>query len=212
MGAGSLSCITHGDSWTMNIMFRYDDGNRPTDALLIDWQIARLGHPSVDLCYFLFSSTSSAFRHEHLDGLLIEYFSILKCSLFKLGIDLGKEGYDRDRFMRESKERYVLSLFMALFIMPILLDADANKETNDAENHQKTADDPQRIQLTRNEEGIYCFLIKTNPRGDIFSLILPASVMNVCTFMKVMKTYCWKTTRIPVGNFLALKRSSLILF
>lgn len=146
MHAGPLTCITHGDSWSNNILFRYDDcqQTKPSDALLIDWQIARLGHPSVDLCYFLFSSTSSAFRGEHLDQLLIEYFSILKSALFKLDIDLEEEGYDEDRFLQDSKERYILGLFMALFIMPILL--DSNKGTNDSENHQQQDDNPRDIQ------------------------------------------------------------------
>lgn len=126
MEAGPLTCLLHGDSWSNNVLFRYaadDSSHKPTDMRLIDWQIARIGHSCFDLGYFLFSSTSSDFRREHLDRLWQDYFAVLKSALSKLGIDLETEGYDQDRFMRERKERYVLMLFIALFILPILLDA-----------------------------------------------------------------------------------------
>ena len=125
MNAGPLTCVTHSDSWSNNLLFKYpaSDSHKPLDMVLIDWQLARLGHPAHDLGYFLFSGTSSSFRREHLNGLWIDYFTTLKSALAKLGINLEEEGYDQARFMREVKERNVLMLFIALFILPILLDA-----------------------------------------------------------------------------------------
>ena len=106
-------------------MFRYatDNSNQPEEMLLIDWQMARFGHPAHDLGYFLFSSTSSEFRRHHLDTLLNEYFTILHAALLKIGIDLSEEGYNREQFMTETKQRYVLMMMFPLFILPILLDA-----------------------------------------------------------------------------------------
>lgn len=125
MDGGTLACLLHGDSWNNNLLFRYpaENSDRPEEMLLIDWQIARCGHPSCDLGYFLFSSTSSAFRREYLDSLFQEYYTILDTALAKIGINLDKEGYSQKQFMRETKQRYILIMMIALFILPILLDA-----------------------------------------------------------------------------------------
>ena len=124
LDSGTLTCLLHGDSWNNNLLFRYESmtANEPQDMLLIDWQIARLGHPCHDLGYFLFSSTSSAFRRQHLITLLEEYYVNLSSMLAKLGIDLDQEGYSKKRFMQETLERFVLMMMITLFILPILLD------------------------------------------------------------------------------------------
>ncbi len=125
MDGGTLTCLLHGDSWNNNLLFRYpaENSDQAEEMLLIDWQIARCGHPSSDLGYFLFSSTSSAFRRQHLDSLFQEYYTILDTALAKIGINLDKEGYSQEQFMQETKQRYVLIMMIALFILPILLDA-----------------------------------------------------------------------------------------
>lgn len=128
--SGPLTCLLHGDSWNNNILFRYpsEASNEPEEMALIDWQIARLGHPSHDLGYFLFSSTSSNFRKQHLDELFTEYFTALSIALGKLGIDLSKEGYSQAKFLEEVKQRYILMMMIALFILPILLDDSKAKD------------------------------------------------------------------------------------
>ena len=133
--------MIHGDSWSNNILFRYavedSQQDKPLDALLIDWQIARIGHIFVDLGFFLFSSTSSDFRRQHLNELLAEYFSILKCALSKLDIDLEKEGYNHDRFLKDCSEHFMIALFIALFIMPVLL--DESKAVDHTLKHQESS-------------------------------------------------------------------------
>jgi aminoglycoside phosphotransferase (APT) family kinase protein len=125
LDSGRLTCLLHGDSWNNNLLFRYPSqaSEKPEEMLLIDWQIARCGHPSHDLGYFLFSSTSSSFRRQHLDELLNEYYETLSNALMKLDIDLSKEGYSQEQFIRETKQRYILMMMIALFILPILLDS-----------------------------------------------------------------------------------------
>ncbi|EFX85019.1 hypothetical protein DAPPUDRAFT_222817 [Daphnia pulex] len=125
MESGALTCLLHGDSWNNNLLFRYLDetSEKPEEMLLIDWQIARCGHPSHDLGYFIFSSTSSSFRKQHIDNLLDEYYAALSSALVKLGIDLESEGYSQKQFIQETKQRYILMMMIALFILPILLDS-----------------------------------------------------------------------------------------
>jgi len=123
--SGPLTCLLHGDSWNNNLLFRYlnETSEKPEEMLLIDWQIARCGHPSHDLGYFFFSSTSSSFRKQHLDELLDEYYAALSSALVKLDIDLKSEGYSQEQFIQETKQRYILMMMIALFILPILLDS-----------------------------------------------------------------------------------------
>lgn len=150
MDSGILTCLLHGDSWNNNILFRYPNENseQPEEMLLIDWQIARYGHPSHDLGYFFFSSTSSAFRRKHLDTLFKEYYAVLKTALSKLSIDLDDEGYSREKFIDETKQRYILMMMIAFFILPILLDSSK------AEDHTLKDQDISKS-LTNDKEGTF---------------------------------------------------------
>ena len=52
INAGYLTCVLHGDNWSNNVMFRYqdnEDGSHvPAEMVMVDWQCARFGHPSID--------------------------------------------------------------------------------------------------------------------------------------------------------------------
>ncbi|KAI9562119.1 hypothetical protein GHT06_013084 [Daphnia sinensis] len=145
MDSGPLTCLLHGDSWNNNILFRYpsETSNEPEEMVLIDWQIARFGHPSHDLGYFLFSSTSSNFRKQHLDELFKEYFAALSIALGKLGIDLSEEGYNQAKFLEEVKQRYILMMMIALFILPILLD-DSKAKDHTLKNENSISKDSEK--------------------------------------------------------------------
>ncbi|RZC33919.1 EcKinase, DUF1679, and/or APH domain containing protein, partial [Asbolus verrucosus] len=55
------SAILHGDCWSNNMLFRYQDeghGKKPTDIRLIDWQMIKVGSPVCDLSYCLYSGAS----------------------------------------------------------------------------------------------------------------------------------------------------------
>lgn len=140
MDSGPLTCVLHGDSWSNNILFQYKDEQSvtPLEALMVDWQLSRVGHPSIDPGYFLFMSTSSAFRRKYLEDLWIEYFIKLKAALKKLGVDLDEENYSQEQFIRETKQHYIIMLFQSLFLLPILLDASkaADHSLKDAEKKE----------------------------------------------------------------------------
>ena len=52
------------------------DGN-PLDVKLIDYQVLRLLHPTVDLGLYLYISTDLPFREAHEKTILEEYFKVL---------------------------------------------------------------------------------------------------------------------------------------
>ena len=62
--------IVHGDFWSANILYKYDDDDNPERAILVDFQQIDLGNPCRDIFSFLYSSTDSSFRAKHLDNLL----------------------------------------------------------------------------------------------------------------------------------------------
>lgn len=41
--------LNHGDLWTTNLMYNYDENGRPTDAKIIDFQFSWVGSPTIDL-------------------------------------------------------------------------------------------------------------------------------------------------------------------
>lgn len=46
---GDLHVLNHGDLWTNNLMFKYDESGKPIDAVLLDFQFASYGSPALDL-------------------------------------------------------------------------------------------------------------------------------------------------------------------
>lgn len=46
---GDFHVLTHGDLWTNNLMYTYDESGAPVDAMLLDFQFACYGSPALDL-------------------------------------------------------------------------------------------------------------------------------------------------------------------
>ncbi|KAB0791961.1 hypothetical protein PPYR_13922 [Photinus pyralis] len=48
----TFNVLNHGDAWTTNFMFHYDENGNPTDAILLDFQFSVYGSPLDDLHFF----------------------------------------------------------------------------------------------------------------------------------------------------------------
>jgi hypothetical protein len=46
---GDFHVLIHGDLWTTNMMYKYDDAGAPTDCVMYDYQFACVGSPALDL-------------------------------------------------------------------------------------------------------------------------------------------------------------------
>ncbi|XP_018566812.1 uncharacterized protein LOC108907558 [Anoplophora glabripennis] len=82
----TYTCIIHGDCWSNNMMFKYDESGKLTDLRLLDFQNVRLGSPISDLSYCLYSGgTKETF--DDLDCLLQIYHDSFSENLRAFGCD-----------------------------------------------------------------------------------------------------------------------------
>jgi len=106
------------------MLYRFSDDGKPVEMKLVDWQITRLGHPGSDIVHFLFSSAQpkALFEENGLQELLSHYYDDLSSSLVKLGLEEVVRKCGRRQFIEEVKGRFHFGMFMALMILPGVLD------------------------------------------------------------------------------------------
>ncbi|KAB7499288.1 hypothetical protein Anas_04956 [Armadillidium nasatum] len=66
--------ITHGDCWTNNMLFKYNEKNKPEDIRFVDLQCTRKSSPASDISYFICSSLNGELRRKYLKELLLIYY------------------------------------------------------------------------------------------------------------------------------------------
>ena len=67
--------LVHGDFWSANILFGYNEDKRPNQALAVDYQQVSIGNPMRDIISLIYTSTTSSFRNKHSNSLLKSYYS-----------------------------------------------------------------------------------------------------------------------------------------
>uniref|UniRef100_A0A6P4EQT9 Uncharacterized protein LOC108045664 isoform X1 n=1 Tax=Drosophila rhopaloa TaxID=1041015 RepID=A0A6P4EQT9_DRORH len=82
-----FNVLNHGDSWSNNIMFQYDDFGQIKEVYMVDYQVSKYGSVAQDLLYFLISSTKLEDKLSKFDYYikvyhdnLVEHLKILKYS------------------------------------------------------------------------------------------------------------------------------------
>ncbi|XP_055604094.1 uncharacterized protein LOC129752332 [Uranotaenia lowii] len=78
-----LKVLNHGDFWTNNIMFKYQD-NELVDAIFVDFQNCVVGSPIIDLLFFLTSSPAYDVLETSKDELIYTYHETLSLLLQRL--------------------------------------------------------------------------------------------------------------------------------
>lgn len=71
-----LLCLTHGDYWNGNLMFKNEGSGRhkiPVSLLVIDWQLTQWNNPVFDLHYLLSTSTTYTTRKKYTEEILKHY-------------------------------------------------------------------------------------------------------------------------------------------
>ncbi|GLH16796.1 Uncharacterized protein GBIM_21080 [Gryllus bimaculatus] len=80
-----FNVVVHGDFWTNNMMFRYEDGI-PVDIRFVDYQISNVCSPAIDILYFLNTSLSDNVSEHHQDLLIREYHAEFQEVMGLLGL------------------------------------------------------------------------------------------------------------------------------
>lgn len=71
-----LLCLTHGDFWSGNLLFKSEIRGRkkiPTSIMVIDWQLTQWNNPVFDVHYLLSTSTTYVTRKNHTEEILKHY-------------------------------------------------------------------------------------------------------------------------------------------
>lgn len=82
-----LTTLTHGDLWSNNVLFSYDDAKQLTDAILIDFQSAYVGAPILDVIFAFYTSSAANVQASDWDTLLEDYWREFNDVLRKLKFD-----------------------------------------------------------------------------------------------------------------------------
>ncbi|KAK7869202.1 hypothetical protein R5R35_001145 [Gryllus longicercus] len=80
---GKFNALIHGDFWTNNLLFRYED-DEVQDVRMVDFQLTHVGNPAIDLVLFRFVSLTEETFDSEWPALLEEYRAALAAALASL--------------------------------------------------------------------------------------------------------------------------------
>lgn len=123
------SVICHGDCWSNNFMFRYNQARQVEEVRLLDLQVGRYASPATDILHFLYTSTQAGIRKRHYNQLLRIYHSTLNDTVRRLMV--GSPYENTEVFMPfqqledELEKHRIYGFLNALWLLPAVhADAD----------------------------------------------------------------------------------------
>ncbi|XP_017072701.1 uncharacterized protein LOC108108957 [Drosophila eugracilis] len=141
VGEQDLQTLNHGDCWTTNIMFQYDDAGKPETAVAIDFQFSNYTSPAIDLHYFF--TTSLREEVQDLESqLIVDYYNALKASLEKLSYKGIFPSFKE--FQQQFDSRRFMSLLSHLF-KPVII-YNGSEVTSDFSSLYKDTEEGLRFQ------------------------------------------------------------------
>ncbi|XP_068894083.1 uncharacterized protein [Tenebrio molitor] len=111
--------ILHGDGWTNNLMFKYDDTKIPSHVYLVDWQCSGLASPVMDLSHFVYACNDTK-NHKDVNELLKIYHRSLDTCLRELGCD-SRALFPYEKLVEHWKKFSCYGLFLGNFILKFSL-------------------------------------------------------------------------------------------
>jgi len=116
---GKIDTCCHGDFWSNNILFSYDEEGKVAETVLVDFQCLSFGHPAFDVIYVMYLSLDLEFRDAHMDTCLKQYWDILNSYITNSAPrDLE---YGWDDFQEEFKTFKKIGFILASAMLPNVL-------------------------------------------------------------------------------------------
>uniref|UniRef100_A0A1B0C986 CHK kinase-like domain-containing protein n=2 Tax=Lutzomyia longipalpis TaxID=7200 RepID=A0A1B0C986_LUTLO len=124
-----MNVLIHGDLWTNNIMFTFDEKNRPTDLLFVDLQFSTWTSPVVDILYFAHNSLKEELRQGNIPELIQYYHTHLTTLLKKMN---SKKKIPTLREMHVMVlEKEFMAFLAGVMMQPIMLVEDSTNADMD---------------------------------------------------------------------------------
>ncbi|XP_051169346.1 uncharacterized protein LOC127286798 [Leptopilina boulardi] len=84
------AALSHGDLWTYNMLFKYNENSEPKDIRFLDFQLNRYASPVMDILYTFYTCLTQEMRDKYFDKLLHHYHDSLGELLKKFNSDVEK--------------------------------------------------------------------------------------------------------------------------
>ncbi|BES93706.1 Juvenile hormone-inducible protein [Nesidiocoris tenuis] len=107
-----------GDFNSNNIMYKYDETERPIDAKFFDFGTSIYGDPSIDIAFFLYMNTNEENRQKYWDDWFKSYWDGLT--------DIEPQpGFTRDKFLANFSKRAIYGFLPTSSYLPAMMSEGA---------------------------------------------------------------------------------------